>query len=142
LDINHTEKILTGIKFKPINHNYSDKDCIISIVPSYSIEEIIAEKLRSLIQRNRPRDIYDLWFLLSDIHRNEYSAIKELMKGKCNYKSITFSGIHDFIDEVKGRRNKREWQSSLNNHLPEGMLPDFDEVYGFLKQIIEEILRS
>ncbi|NJE13855.1 nucleotidyl transferase AbiEii/AbiGii toxin family protein [Thermococcus sp. LS2] len=30
---------------------------------SYSLEEIFAEKLRSLFQRTRPRGLYDVWYL-------------------------------------------------------------------------------
>jgi len=142
LDITHTENILTDIQFKSIFHNFSDNHLITSVVPVYSINEIMAEKLRSLIQRNRPRDIYDLWILLPMVNTVDYSSIKELLTKKCRYKNIAFSNVDDFINDKKGQRNKREWESSLNNHLPAGMLPDFDKVYSLLNQLIERILKS
>ena len=140
LDISHTEKILTDIQLKPINHNYSDKENIVSMIPVYSIEEIVAEKLRSLMQRNRPRDIYDLWYLLQSFDIGKYKVLKQLLTEKCDYKNIGFSGVSDFVNEKKSRRNKREWESSLNHHLPEGKLPGFDTVYQTLHNLIDKIL--
>ena len=142
LDISHTENILTDIQFKSILHDFSDNHLITSVVPVYSINEIIAEKLRSLMQRNRPRDIYDLWTLLPRVNTDDYPLIKDLLTEKCRYKNIAFSDVEDFINDKKGQRNKREWESSLNNHLPSGMLPDFDKVYSLLNQLIRKILKS
>ena len=142
LDISHTEKILTDIQLKPINHNYTDKENIVSLIPVYSIEEIVAEKLRSLMQRNRPRDIYDLWYLLQSFDIGKYKVLKQLLTEKCDYKNIGFSGVADFVNEKKGRRNKREWESSLNHHLPDGKLPDFDTVYQTLYNLINRILNN
>lgn len=32
-------------------------------IKCYSLDELITEKMRSLMQRTEPRDLYDLWYL-------------------------------------------------------------------------------
>ncbi|MCF8458182.1 MAG: nucleotidyl transferase AbiEii/AbiGii toxin family protein [Bacteroidales bacterium] len=142
LDISFSEKLLRPIVFNPIFHDFSDKDKIDQIVPTYSLTEILSEKLRSLIQRNRPRDIYDIWTLSNYFSEEQYLSIKELLHEKSNDKNIVVTGIEDFVDPIKGRKNKRAWHSSLADHLPEHKLPDFDEVYGAIKEFIEKIVNA
>jgi len=142
LDISFSEKILTKPVKKSIYHEYSDKELINQIIPVYSLHEAISEKLRSLIQRNRPRDIYDIWTLVDTIDKSEYSTIKKLLVKKAKDKNIKIIGIEDFINQEKGSKNKRAWQSCLGEHLPESKLPDFDKVYNKLKEIIENILNA
>jgi len=142
LDISYTEKILTEVVNKNIFHEYSDNNLITQVIPVYSINEIISEKLRSLIQRNRPRDIFDLCTLLQDLNKEYFTLIQDLLFEKCQYKNIYFTGVEDFINSEKERKNKRGWNSSLADHLPENKLPEFDEVYHSLKQSISKILNS
>ena len=33
-------------------------------VPTMSLSEIVAEKMRALLQRKKPRDVFDIWFLI------------------------------------------------------------------------------
>lgn len=142
LDISFSEKLLTPTVNKSIFHNYSDKNIINQIIQVYSLNEIISEKLRSLIQRNRPRDIYDIWTLANIFSEKEYPTIKTLLYKKTTDKNITITCIENFVNPEKGRKNKRAWNSSLGSHLPEHKLPDFDEVYELVKEFIEKILNS
>jgi len=45
---------------KPIWHKYSDQDAFDQLVACYSYEDLLAEKIRALGERARPRDLYDL----------------------------------------------------------------------------------
>jgi predicted nucleotidyltransferase component of viral defense system len=142
LDISFSEIMLLKPNYKPIFHQYSDADKIINLVPAYPLKEIIAEKLRSLIQRNRPRDIYDLNYLSNIIPEIDYPEIKNLLFQKAANKNITINSIQDFINDNKYRKNKRAWQSSLGYHLAVGDLPDFDSVYKNINSFIANILNS
>ena len=142
LDISFSELILEEPISKKIFHPYSDSSQIIETVPVYPIPEIISEKLRALIQRNRPRDIYDIWYIKNnkiDLNKN---SIKNLLLRKAKNKGIEISGIEQFVNDEKRIKNKRAWKSSLNHHLPFGKLPDFDFVYDELKSFIESILKE
>ena len=140
IDISFSEKLLTPVEFKPIFHNYSDKKEISQIVPVYALNEIISEKLRALIQRNRPRDIYDIWNLLNHYQEIDYLVIKELLFQKAEDKNIKIIDVNDFVNAEKERKNNRAWQSSLADHLPEHKLPDFEIVYQAVKEFIVKIL--
>jgi predicted nucleotidyltransferase component of viral defense system len=142
LDISFTEKLLLPAEQKPILHEYSDNSLISEIIPTYSLIEVLGEKLRSLIQRNRPRDIYDLNYLSNLLPEDSSTSIKNILFEKAKSKGIKINDTHDFVNLIKGRTNKRAWQSSLGNHLPAGELPDFDKVYNKLRQFIEKILNS
>ncbi len=142
LDISFSEKLLLPVVYKKIFHDFSDRDAISQTIPVYSLHEIIGEKLRSLIQRNRPRDIYDIWTLSTFFSEEQYAGIKATLIEKSNEKNITISGIEDFVNQTKREKNKRAWYSSLADHLPENELPDFDEVYELLRDFIARILNS
>ena len=142
IDMSFSEKLLTPVEFKPIFHNYSDSKEISQIVPVYSLEEIISEKLRALIQRNRPRDIYDIWNLSEYFQENDYSIIKELLFRKAADKNIIITNADDFVNADKNRKNKRAWDRSLADHLPVHKLPDFDKVSRSVREFIVKILNS
>lgn len=61
LDITFNELLV----FPTTDHDHSIEDVPTFRVTAYSIEEILAEKLRSLYQRVRARDYYDIYRLLN-----------------------------------------------------------------------------
>ncbi len=142
IDISFSEKLITSPVFKPILHNYTDKKMINQLVPVYSLIEIISEKIRALLQRNRPRDIYDIWFLSNTFSFSQYQFINELLNIKAKNKNIEIADLNSFINEDKGKKIKRAWHKSLGGHLPEFELPDFDKTYQEVYIFIKNILNS
>ncbi len=140
LDISFTEQIFESPSNREILHPYSDFHLINEVVPAYSMVEIMAEKLRALIQRNRPRDIYDIWFIMNSSESLDKKAIKELLQLKASSKNIEIIGIDQFVSNQKMKKNKRAWENSLSLHLPINSLPDFDMVYTDLYKIVYSIL--
>ena len=122
------EIIINPIQKKNIIHIYSDK--INEQVNVYTLEEMFAEKVRSLFERTRPRDLYDVWYLHKKI-----TFDKSLFQKKCKHKKIEPN-----IDELVTRKTNYEktWKSSLQHQLPE--LPSatdvFDEVIESLKKML------
>lgn len=112
-----------------INPQYSDLSHF--KLRSYSKKEIIAEKLRSLLQQQkkwpRPRDLYDLWYILC--HSGEQFAWKELLpifQEKCGARGIK-PDIKDLISSDLKELNKNAWRDRLGPMLND--LPDFDLVW-------------
>lgn len=60
LDITFDEPLVYPI----VDHDHAYEDVPAFSLPAYSIEEIFVEKLRSLFQRARARDYYDIYRLL------------------------------------------------------------------------------
>jgi len=121
------EKIVLPPVKRHIFHPYSDK-CL-AIVMVYSIHEIMAEKLRSIFERTRARDLYDVWFISKNI---DFEEIIEIFKDKCKFKML--------IPETKEFQQRKEnfqsaWKSSLKYQLKD--LPEFDPVFSEVMEILK-----
>lgn len=126
LTTNDHENILLPLNERPVFHRYSDG--LAASVISYSLEEIMAEKVRSLFQRSRSRDLYDIVQLADLVNRRE---VKSILRQKCDSKGV-------FVDmtELTGKREhfKALWQVSLCHQMRE--VPDFDESF---EKMLEEL---
>lgn len=59
-DVSPYERIVLPVQERSIIHPFSDSNECVADVNVYSLEEILAEKLRSWIQRTRARDLFDV----------------------------------------------------------------------------------
>ena len=60
LDLTSDELLADSPVERPVSHPYSDKPNDAASVRCYSLTELLAEKLRALVERCRPRDLYDV----------------------------------------------------------------------------------
>lgn len=67
-------------------------------VTVYSLENILAEKMRAIIQRGKIRDYYDVWRLLGENNFNK-SNVRSIFSSKCEGKKIKFTGIKQFFPD-------------------------------------------
>ncbi len=95
------------------------------ILWAMNIEEILAEKIRALLMRGFPRDLYDVWYLLSvkDISINQELLLTKLDNVNLKFdKKILFHQI---------KKIEKDWDNEM------GMLisahPPFKEVFKELK---------
>jgi predicted nucleotidyltransferase component of viral defense system len=129
------ERVLLPLQERGILHGYSDRPrfSVVS-VQAYSLEEILAEKIRSLFQRTRPRDLYDVWALKD---RANVETVAKILPFKFEAKSV-----EPDLDALSSRRGYyySAWKSSLGHQL--GWLPAFEsvwsEVLDFVRWILEE----
>jgi predicted nucleotidyltransferase component of viral defense system len=103
-------------------------------VRAYSLEEILAEKIRSLFQRTRPRDLYDVWALKD---RADVRTVAKILPFKFEAKSV-----EPDLDALSSRRGYyySAWKSSLGHQL--GRLPDFESVWSEVLDFVRWILES
>jgi len=113
------EKILLPLNTKEIIHPYSDD--LKAKVKVYSLEEIVAEKVRSLFQRTRPRDLYDVWYLRNRVDKRR---VLDIFLKKCRFKDVKINA-----EDLEDRKDnfKNAWENSLRHQLKN--LPDFDNVF-------------
>ena len=76
----------------PQNYDYPEFSVL-----SYTLNNILAEKLRSLIERTRIRDYYDTWRLLKISVVDD--RVKELFIKKCEGKDIIFQDVDLFFPD-------------------------------------------
>jgi len=114
-----SEQILLPVSDRPVFHHYSDG--LETSVASYALEEIMAEKIRSIFQRTRSRDLYDIGQLAGRVDRDR---VKSIVHRKCEYKGVT-------VDPVILREKRDQfaalWQVSLGHQIHD--IPDFDTVF-------------
>lgn len=136
------ELIIFPIENKEVFHPYSDKLSEIQLtVPCYSLREVLAEKLRALIQRSytAPRDFYDIWYLSKIQDSIDWSEIKSAFHEKMKFKNIEFEGIHQMLNDTNDKRVKAAWENSLGHQIPGGANPKYEEVKVYLTSLLEII---
>lgn len=140
IDVTLNEKVNLPIARKVIMHPYPDHAVVACEIPAYSLEEIVAEKLRCLFQRFRPRDYYDLWYLWTySNERIDWLRILEILAEKCRIKGMMFDGPKILPDCKKLTQNKRDWHASLSTRLREPpsvemVAADLEKAFKFLFQ--------
>lgn len=98
------------------------------------MEEITAEKIRALFERTRPRDLYDVSFLVNIIDEDK---ILNLLHEK-----FKFKGVNIEIESLVKRRDDfaAAWQTSLNKQLRN--VPDFDNTFNEVLNTIENFKKK
>lgn len=137
VDIAFEERLISEPVNRKIHSGYSDD--IESEMIVYSLEEVLSEKLRSILQRGKSRDYYDVWILLKK-YKIDFSNEKlwEILKGKCDFKDIPTPKTEDFFNKERTEEAGRYWERGLAHQLND--LPDFDKVLEELKDLLNENL--
>ena len=144
LDLTNNEIIVLRPVKQKVHHPYSDEPEGGIHAISYAFEEVIAEKVRALAERARPRDFYDVVHFFRN--RNMISKpqlVYDVLKKKCGFKSIktpTFEFIkqHEKLDDLEP-----QWGNMLAHQLPllpplesfwKDLEPFFDWLYGNIEE--------
>lgn len=135
LDITEPQKelILDEIKLNPIIHPYPDS-CSARI-KVYSLEEIMAEKIRALFERVRPRDIYDIWYLADKINQ---PSVASMLSNKFSFKKLQLN--NDAVNQLISTKIDfaNAWKTSLQHQIKE--LPEFDAVFAEVIYIVQQYI--
>lgn len=130
LDIFGGEKIYFPIQSSV--HRFEDiPEFVIKV---YSIEEIFVEKLRSLFQRARARDYFDLYQLITFKDFNKKKIKKALMeKSERRGVEIEMNKFFDQTDDIRAY-----WDRALDRLT--SSKPEFDEVNTTIQDYLETLL--
>ena len=128
IDITRHEPLLDGVARQPVFHAYPDTLPGDTRVGSYTIDELFAEKLRALVERTRPRDLYDVVFILENRpEASNLARVQVLLADKCSVKGIPAPTSASLIRTVlESAELRSEWGNMLGHQLPE--LPPIDSV--------------
>ncbi len=134
-DLSPKEVIVDEPQERAIFNPYYEKSFS---MPTYPLEEIVAEKLRSMLQRTRVRDYYDVWYLLSK-KKNELNLkkMREIFLKKVEYKKISFTGKEQLLDPGKLEQTKAYYKSQLAHQIND--LPDFRKMSEELEREINSL---
>lgn len=118
----------------PLLHVYDEP--LVVRLQCYALEEVVAEKLRALLQtkarleqrgwaRPRSRDYYDLWQLLCRREATiDPGAVRRILPDKCRVRNVAFESVDDFFADQLLERARADWHGDLRRVAQE--MPDFD----------------
>jgi predicted nucleotidyltransferase component of viral defense system len=127
-DISLREKMVLEPERRTIRASYSDLAEFEVWV--YSLNEILVEKIRSIMQRGYSRDYYDVWRMLKESKFKD-SEIKELLKMKCELNEVRWEPSLLF-EENRLREAYLFWEKGLRYLTRD--LPKFEIVISEMKE--------
>lgn len=141
IHLSFDEAVLAPPETREVEPVYSD------IAPfriwSYGLKEIVAEKMRALLQQQekwpRPRDLYDLWFILcvkNDVI--DFNDVLSLFQRKCEARGIT-PDIDRLVSDQLREWNREAWEKQLAPMMRQA--PEYDTVWYDWIQFTQKKLR-
>jgi len=117
----------------PLIHNYSDScQARISV---YQLEELIAEKIRTILQRAFPRDFYDVWNVLKfHLQLIDTKQMKDVFLKKCEYKKVNPVNWNEYLQSEQVMGKASHFNNSLDRQIKD--VPKFKDVIDDLRDIL------
>jgi len=135
-DLTQYEPVIDEPALRSVFHPYPDGLPEGAGVATYSFNELLAEKTRALYQRARPRDLYDVVFLLEN-HPEAFDLahVRDVFRQKCAAKQISELSSRDLLGMVSNAPElESEWENMLGHQLPR--LPRLDDLKSRLAALL------
>lgn len=136
LDLTIDEILVLEPVVRNVHHPYSD--CPDNGIQSlcYCFEEVFAEKIRALAERERPRDLYDVIHLYRhDEFLINQNAISSTLEKKCDFKGIKVPTMESFLNRPEREELETEWENMLAHQLL--ALPSFEQFWAELPEVMD-----
>lgn len=144
IHINRDESPVFPTNVLPVFHQYSDREELPTVaIQVYSLEEMMAEKLRAFAGQRKhpiPHDIFDLYHLSRNVVSVE-NVLKRFPQ-KCMAKGISLDGID--LGKVVARRFEYEnnWQQNLEYLVPGNLKVPFEAAWDTSIRLLERALHK
>ena len=142
LDVTRAEKVLLPTVERKVFHPYSDNKIFETLeLPCYSLEEVMAEKIRAIGGQRRfaiSRDLYDISNLLDSGVNLE--TVKQILPEKFRTKGLNLSLVD--VESLENRYSEFEydWIRRLSYLVPNNQQA-FEEVWLRIFSLINEIFQ-
>ena len=148
IEVTVDESVLRPPENRRVIHEYGEP--LSAEVLVYPLEEIVAEKLRALLQqaamfeargwsRSRARDYYDLWRVLGTCRdRMDLMGFNSLLRDKCSVRGVSFIGPDDFFLDRMLASVQETWKQWLGPMVPD--LPTFETVVSELRPQVAKLV--
>lgn len=140
IHVNRDESLVFPTNVLSIFHQYSDRKELPSVaIQVYSLEEMMAEKLRAFSGQRKhaiPHDIFDLYHLSKNV-----TSVENVLEGfplKCKAKGLSPDAID--LDKVVARRFEYEnnWLQSLEYLVPTNLKVPFEAAWDTSIRLLEK----
>lgn len=104
----------------------------------YTLETIVGEKVRAILERGYIRDYYDVWRLLKE-QKFKLKDARQMFKKKCEGKGVKFSSIEQFFP--KGIADTLIKYLDNVERLSREPLPPIEDILKELRKSLEKFLK-
>lgn len=141
LDLTADEILVLDPVSRDVHHPYSDRPDAGIKVLSYCFEELFAEKIRALAERERPRDLYDVVHLYRREGINpDRDLILSTLAEKCLFKGIAVPTVETLANQPERIDLEADWEGMLAHQLP--VLPPFQQFWNELAGVFDWLHRT
>jgi predicted nucleotidyltransferase component of viral defense system len=109
-----------------------------ALIPTYELAELLGTKMRALYQRRKGRDLFDIWFAITqtDVDLNKIiDAFKFYLKEESN--SVTNK---EFLDNLEKKISDQDFINDMEGLLRPGLNYKINEAYEFVRiKLMEKI---
>lgn len=121
--------------YNKISHNltseYFSGTCLIK---TYSIEELLGTKLRALYQRNKGRDLFDLWYAYTNLNLDTSKIIRCFHRYLKN-DDLTISS-REFVLNMEQKIKDKDFHGDVLGLLRAGIDYDTNKAWDIIKEVI------
>lgn len=136
LDLTDDEVLVLEPVMREVHHPYSDRPQEGIHTLSYGFEEVFAEKIRALAERERPRDLYDVVHLYRREGINpDRALILNTLSRKCQFKGIDVPTMEILANQPEREDLEADWEHMLAHQLP--VLPPFQQFWDELSDVFD-----
>lgn len=143
LDLTSDEIVVLPPEIRPILHDYSDGPIDTSGILCYPKDEVFSEKLRALMQRSRPRDLYDVVHLFQK-QKLDLATVKEVATQKFQFKKLPYPTFQEFQSHPYYPSLVSDWKRMIGHQVatlepPDRYLDEISQVFKWLgSRIVEQ----
>ena len=133
MDLSFDELICLEPQFRRVlTAPFPDEERTIQVYP---LEELLSEKMRSLIERGKSRDYYDVWRLIKEhCSQIDMELLGIVLEKKLRHKGLSLRDTEDFLPKNPAAI-KRYWEKDLRQQV-NALLP-FEDVLKEIKEMID-----
>lgn len=141
LDLTTDEILVLDADIRRVHHPYSDEPESGIFANCYAFEEVVAEKVRALAQRARPRDVYDVvhFFRNRSMIENPQLVYSVLTK-KCSYKQMQIPDYAYIEAHEKREELEAQWENMLAHQL--SSLPPLESFWKDIEPFFDWLVGS
>lgn len=136
LDLTNDERLVLKPSLRPVHHPYTDRTEEGFAIRTYAFEEVFAEKIRALAERQKPRDLYDVINLFwRDDFQPDRVVMLDTLRKKCEFKGIGLPTVHQLELDPARVELESGWEQMLAHQLP--ALPVFTDFWQALPAMFQ-----
>ena len=111
-------------------------------VLTYTLEEILAEKMRSILQRGKSRDYYDVWRLLKEKSDSfDADLVRSILRSKCRHKGLEAPSAKALLAPDRLEDARPYWERDLAQQVARP-LPEWATVTTELPSLLAHLLQE